>query len=69
MSYGPGYVLWKQILRERAERRAERITARRAPPKDAATADAPQPAAGAPPTRRARRRPTAGTPVTAASER
>ncbi|MFO1075192.1 MAG: hypothetical protein U1E17_21360 [Geminicoccaceae bacterium] len=30
MSYGPGYVLWQQILRERAERRAARLEARRA---------------------------------------
>jgi hypothetical protein len=33
MSYGPGYTLWKQILREREERRLARQQARReAPP-------------------------------------
>lgn len=29
MTYGPGYVLWKQILREREERRTARLEARR----------------------------------------
>ena len=48
MSYGPGYVLWQQILRERAERRAERLEARRAaaPP---AEAPATVPRRGRPP--------------------
>jgi hypothetical protein len=32
MTYGPGYVLWKQILRERAQRRAARLQARRLGP-------------------------------------
>ena len=32
MTYGPGYVLWKQILRERAQRRAARLEARRLGP-------------------------------------
>jgi hypothetical protein len=32
MSYGPGYTLWKQILREREERRLARQQARRGPP-------------------------------------
>ena len=32
MSYGPGYTLWKQILREREERRLARLQAKRGLP-------------------------------------
>lgn len=45
MTYGPGYVLWKQILREREERRAERLEARRGkqPPVEPPEKPAPSP--------------------------
>ena len=48
MNYGPGYTMWQEILRERAERRHARYLAKRA----AAAAAATDPAGGAPPTRK-----------------
>ena len=46
MSYGPGYILWKEILREREERRVARLEAKRqAARAEPAAAGASQPAA------------------------
>jgi hypothetical protein len=70
MSYGPGYTLWKQILREREERRLARQQARREPPPEASPPPVktrgrqpvnPETERGAPPSepKRPRRRATA----------
>ena len=46
MSYGPGYILWKEILREREERRIARLEAKRqAARAEPAASGASQPAA------------------------
>lgn len=55
MSYGPGYVLWKQILKEREQRRNARIEARRERPAlEMVKEPAPPPPPPAPPKPRRR---------------
>ncbi len=47
MSYGPGYTMWKEILRQREERRIARLQAKR---QAAAASSAPSASAASPPT-------------------
>jgi hypothetical protein len=81
MSYGPGYTMWKQILREREERRLARLQAKRttAPPHqepEAPTRKRSKNPAGAgetapastPPASRAARRPSAARGMAASAE-
>jgi hypothetical protein len=81
MSYGPGYTMWKQILREREERRLARQQAKRTitPPQEPEAparkrsknpaAAATEPVSGsAPPTSRAARRPSAARGMAASVE-
>jgi hypothetical protein len=80
MSYGPGYTMWKQILREREERRLARQQAKRAttPPvepeaparkRSRSPAEAAETASASnPPASRAARRPTAARGMAASAE-
>jgi hypothetical protein len=60
MNYGPGYTMWQEMLRERAERRHARYLAKRA-----AAASATEPSGGTSPPRK-RGRPRANPPTGAA---
>ena len=62
MNYGPGYTMWQEILRERAERRHARYLAKRA-----AVDAAAEPSGEAPPVRK-RGRPRLTAPAVNAAD-